>query len=61
MGFVRCPDCDRKIRLGSSVETGLTLVCAYCDAELEVINTDPLEVDWAYAWEWEEEEEKVVF
>jgi hypothetical protein len=43
------------------VETGLTLVCAYCDAELEVINTDPLEVDWAYAWEWEEEEEKVVF
>ncbi len=61
MGRVRCPDCDSRIILGSSVETGLTLVCPHCDAELEVINTNPLEVDWAYDWEWEEEEEKVVW
>ena len=62
MGLVRCPDCDGKIMLSSQVEIGLTLVCPYCDAELEVISTDPPEVDWAYDWEWgEEEEEKVVW
>ena len=59
MGRVDCPDCDGAIMLGSQVHVGLTLVCPHCDAELEVISTDPLEVDWAYDWEWEEEEEKV--
>ena len=59
MGPVHCPDCDGSIMLGSQVYVGLTLVCPHCDAELEVISTDPLEVDWAYDWEWEEEEEKV--
>jgi len=61
MGRVHCPDCDGKIMLSPEVEIGLTLVCPYCDAELEVIGTDPPEVDWAYDWEWEEEEEKVLW
>ena len=61
VGRVHCPDCDGKIVLSSQVDTGLTLVCPYCDAELEVISTDPPEVDWAYDWEYEEEEEKVVW
>ena len=61
MGRVNCPDCDGKIMLSPEAEIGLTLVCPYCDAELEVISTDPPEVDWAYDWEWEEEEEKVLW
>lgn len=59
MPRVYCPDCDGRIMLSSQVEVGLTLVCPYCDAELEVISVDPPEVDWAYDWEWEEEEEEV--
>ena len=61
MGRVHCPDCDEKIMLRPDVGIGLTLVCPYCDAELELISTDPPEVDWAYDWEYEEEEEKVVW
>lgn len=58
MDRVHCPDCDGRIMLSSQVYVGLTLVCPYCDAELEVISTDPPEVDWAYDWEWNEEEEE---
>jgi len=39
---------------------GQRLNCPYCDADLEVINVDPLELDWVYDWsdeEWESEEE----
>ena len=61
MGRVHCPDCDGKIMLDPEVEVGLTLVCPYCDAELELISSDPPEVDWAYDWEYVEEEEKVVW
>ena len=60
MGRVNCLECDGRILLSSQVEVGLMLVCPYCDAELEVISTNPLEVDWAYDWEWEEEEEEMV-
>ena len=63
MGRVHCPDCDGRIMLSPQVQIGLTMMCPYCDAELEVISIDPPEVDWAYDWEWdeEEEEEKVVW
>ena len=61
MDRVHCLECDGRIMLSSQVEVGLTLVCPYCDAELEVISTDPPAVDWAYDWEWEEEEEKVTW
>ncbi len=61
MGHVHCPDCDGTIMLSSQVGLGQTLVCPYCDAEMEVIGTNPPEVIFSYDWEWEEEEEKVVW
>jgi alpha-aminoadipate carrier protein LysW len=51
-----CPDCDEEIVL-NRVIVGQTVTCPHCDADLQVINVDPLELDWAYAWNWEEEEE----
>jgi lysine biosynthesis protein LysW len=53
---VLCPDCGSKITLGSRVELGLTFICPRCDAELEVVSTRPLEVDWVYDEFWDEEE-----
>ena len=50
-----CPECDEGIALGREAKVGLKLICPHCDAELEVIGTDPLELDWAYDWSWEEE------
>jgi lysine biosynthesis protein LysW len=51
-----CPDCDQKIVLPAPVALGQRLTCLHCDAELEVISVEPLELDWVYDWSWEEEE-----
>ncbi len=53
-----CPDCDGKIVLPPDVKLGQKLTCPHCEAELEVISLDPVELDWAYDWEWDEEEEE---
>jgi alpha-aminoadipate carrier protein LysW len=58
MASAYCPDCDAKITLNPNVRVGQKLTCPDCDAELEVIATDPVELDWAYDWNWEEEEEE---
>lgn len=53
-----CPDCDEEIRLGPTPKIGQRVTCPDCGAELEVIEVDPLELDWAYdgpEGEWEEE------
>ena len=68
MAIAFCPDCEESISL-SQPKKGELLICPHCDAELEVINLAPLELDWAYVepaedwdeedWEeWEEEEEE---
>jgi len=53
-----CPDCDEKIVLQSPPRLRQKLTCPHCDAELEVISVDPLELDWVYDWAWEEEEKE---
>ena len=56
-------DCGRPIDLGLRPEEGRIVTCPFCDADLEVVNIDPFELDWAYArneeWydEWEDEKE----
>lgn len=48
MEVVACPDCGQKIDLGPQPKLGQEVVCPYCEADLEVISLDPLELDWAY-------------
>jgi lysine biosynthesis protein LysW len=43
-----CPDCGKVIRLRGRVRMGQEVTCPHCDAELEVIETDPVELDWVY-------------
>lgn len=58
MASTFCPDCDGKLTINPAAKIGQRLVCTHCDAELEVISTEPLELDWAYDWSWDEEEEE---
>jgi hypothetical protein len=43
-----CLDCERKIDLGADPRVGQRVRCLYCEVELEVINLEPLELDWIY-------------
>ena len=52
-----CPDCGEKITLRDPVELGQLVTCPNCEAELEVVETNPVELDWVYE-EWDEEEEE---
>lgn len=45
---VECPDCEDNITLKGEIEWGQAVVCPHCGTNLEVINIDPVEVDWAY-------------
>ena len=41
-----CPDCDDKLELDAkSIEEGEIIICPGCGAEIEVIETSPLELD----------------
>jgi lysine biosynthesis protein LysW len=58
MANAYCPDCDGRIRFNPHVVLGQKVTCPHCDADLEVISVEPLELDWVYDWSWEDEEEE---
>ena len=60
MASAHCPDCDLRIVLNPHAKLGQELACPHCDADLEVIGVDPLQLDWADAWTWENEKGGVV-
>ena len=43
-----CPDCGNRIKLWPLINVGEELVCPFCEADLEVVSLDPVELDWAY-------------
>ena len=44
---VACPECEADIRLSVNAREGQELVCEQCDTLLEVVSTDPIELDVA--------------
>jgi lysine biosynthesis protein LysW len=59
MAIAFCPDCEEAVRLGAP-KLGQRVTCESCQAELEVVEVSPLELDWAYdepVDDWEEEED----
>jgi hypothetical protein len=56
-----CPDCGRKVKLGSRPKEGQQLACTNCGTYLEIIGLEPPELDWAFndlppVWESEDED-----
>ena len=61
MAIAFCPDCEDPIQLGDRPKVGQRVTCHSCGAELEIIETAPLELDWAFDGpieDWEEDEEE---
>ena len=53
-----CPECEAAIDLeADDVEEGQTMDCPECGAELEVVNTNPLELDVISSGDEDDEEE----
>jgi len=42
-----CPECDHLLKLSPRSRAGEQMVCDACDTMLEVVSTDPLELDVA--------------
>lgn len=67
MSTVLCPECDEKIRIPGRPILGRRFACHNCGVELELINTDPVELDWVYNepeaddsdpdWDWEDSDD----
>ena len=54
-----CPECDAMIDIDDDeIEEGQTIECPQCGSELEVVSTDPVELDILSRGEDEEEEDK---
>jgi uncharacterized paraquat-inducible protein A len=54
MNSVKCPICEDRIEVGIKVKLLERLSCPTCEALLEVVSVDPLEVDWIYYDEYYE-------
>ena len=54
---VECPDCAEKFVMKGEIWLGKKISCPHCTAELEVVETTPVELDWAYDDEYEDEDE----
>jgi alpha-aminoadipate carrier protein LysW len=62
MRVAKCPECGAPVRVPNSVEVGDQVTCRSCGEELEVIDTDPLTLDYLSDFdEFDEEEEEEEF
>jgi len=55
-----CLDCGRTIDLGPQPRDGQQFTCSHCGTQLEIINLQPLELDWAFSefeLDWAPDEE----
>ena len=64
MPYIVCPGCDEEFYVPRKLKLGDNLTCRSCDAELEVVSVDPVEVDWALeeddsddADDWDDDDE----
>lgn len=51
-----CPECDAEISI-ESPRDGIRIRCSECGTELEVISSDPLDVDFPMDEDWDESDE----
>lgn len=44
-----CPDCDGEVVFQRRPALEAVVVCPHCDAELEVVDNDPIELAWTFS------------
>lgn len=57
MTRVSCPECDAVVTVSKGAGIGQKVTCPSCGAFLEIIETSPVELDWATEDEDEYEDE----
>lgn len=55
----QCPECEHDLIIFEEVESGQYVRCKHCGADLEIVDADTMEMDWAFRpfadWDgWEE-------
>ncbi|MFZ4659102.1 MAG: hypothetical protein ACOYNY_18960 [Caldilineaceae bacterium] len=48
MALATCAECDEEIEVSDRARLGQRVVCSNCGAQLEVVSTNPLELDPGY-------------
>lgn len=48
MQAVYCLDCARSISVSDIAELGDPVICPHCASEFEVIDLDPIDIEWRY-------------
>ncbi len=58
MAVAVCPACGETIKLAGQPKIGERITCRYCEEHLEIVDINPIELDWAYydEEEWLDEE-----
>ena len=53
--MLRCPACSSQIDYGDEVEVGQELVCSKCAIHLEVVGTNPVELQSIGEYDFDDE------
>lgn len=48
MSVAVCPSCGETIKLVENARIGQRVTCHFCGEALEVVDVNPVELDWAY-------------
>ncbi len=56
MQSAECPECGKQVTVGSQSRIGQLIKCKGCGAELEVVWTDPIELDWPMMEEFSDDD-----
>ena len=46
MPYAICPGCDEDVYVSNRPRFGAIIACPGCDAKLEVVSVNPVELDW---------------
>jgi len=57
MPYVVCPGCNEELRIAGVPRLGQRVFCDICEDELEVVSTEPVEIDWIYSFDDDDDDD----
>lgn len=55
MAVAICPSCGEDVRISGRPKIGQKVTCPHCEDYLEVIEIDPVELDWDADDDWDDD------